>query len=355
MNNNHIYVEFMSLGGNVTVKSRSQWDYGIQLIITGLKNTQYVQMEFSNERMSTSIRPPTTLADGRATCEIPNTIFMMPYTIICYVEVVDENSLSTVMHIRIPIVSRPKPADYICTPEETVQFTDIINTLKNEIVTKKSKATANTRIAYEIGEESVEVPTMEEFNQLTDEINCLHPLEINSFSVSPHIAEKGSTVSTQTFTYSVSRNGAVVTMEDVEVSGGKIVRNDVITTDTFYTLSATLGDMTATATCKILFVPPIYYGTSTSYALDSVNVRSLARSLSIYRDMNFTVNAAAGYYILYALPVSLGEPTFTVGGFDGGFEKVGVFDFTNASGHTESYALYKSVNTGLGSTRVVVK
>ena len=40
MNNNHIYVEFMSLGGNVTVKSRSQWDYGIQLIITGLKNTQ---------------------------------------------------------------------------------------------------------------------------------------------------------------------------------------------------------------------------------------------------------------------------------------------------------------------------
>ena len=352
--NNHIYVEFMSLGGNVTVKSRSQWDYGIQLIITGLKNTQYVQKEFSNERMTTSIRPPTALIDGTATCEIPNTIFMMPYTIICYVEVIDENSLSTVMHIRIPIITRARPADYICTPEETVQFTDIINTLKNEIVTEKSKATANTRIAYEIGEDDVEVPTMEEFNQLTDEINYLHPLTISGFSVSPGIAEKGSTVSTQTFTYSVNRRGAIVKLEDTIVSGGKATRNDILTDNTFYTLSAKYGNESKEASCKILFVPPIYYGTSQSYALSSENVRTLARKLSIYRDMSFTVNAASGYYILYALPVSLGTPTFKVGGFEGGFVLAGTFDFTNSSGHTESYYLYRSVNSGLGSTTVSV-
>ena len=305
--------------------------------------------------MSTSIRPPTTLIDGTATCEIPNTIFMMPYTIICYVEVVDENSLSTVMHIRIPLITRPRPADYICTPEETVQFTDIINTLKNEIVTEKSKATANTRIAYEIGEDGVEVPTMEEFNRLTDEINYLHPLTISGFSISPGIAEKVSTFITRAFTYSVNRKGAIVKLEDTIVSGGKATRNDVLTDNTFYTLSATYGNESKESSCKILFIPPIYYGTSQSYALSSENVRSLTRKLSIYRDMSFTVNAASGYYILYALPVSLGEPTFSVGGFEGGFEKVGVFDFTNASGYTESYALYKSMNTGLGSTRVIVK
>ena len=81
---------------------------------------------------------------------------------------------------------------------------------------------------------------------------------------------------------------------------------------------------------------------------------ALTRVLTASRARSFTVSAGDGQYILFALPVALGVPTFKVGGFEGGFELQGEFDFTNASGHTEAYRLYRSTNAGLGSTTVSV-
>ena len=66
----------------------------------------------------------------------------------------------------------------------------------------------------------------------------------------------------------------------------------------------------------------------------------------------FTVNAAAGQYIWYAIPHSFGTPTFKVGGFEGGFNLVKTFDHTNASGATVSYDVWQSTNAGLGNTTV---
>ena len=58
---------------------------------------------------------------------------------------------------------------------------------------------------------------------------------------------------------------------------------------------------------------------------------------------------------MYAIPSSFGTPTFNVGGFDGGFKKLETLSFTNASGHTQNYDIWVSVNAGLGSTAVTVK
>ena len=46
---------------------------------------------------------------------------------------------------------------------------------------------------------------------------------------------------------------------------------------------------------------------------------------------------------------------FFVGGFEGGFALEKTFDYTNPSGYTEAYDVYKSTNAGLGSTKVDVK
>jgi hypothetical protein len=43
-----------------------------------------------------------------------------------------------------------------------------------------------------------------------------------------------------------------------------------------------------------------------------------------------------------------------VGGFEGGFSKAATFDFTNASGYTESYDVWLSDEMNLGSTSVKV-
>lgn len=189
---------------------------------------------------------------------------------------------------------------------------------------------------------------------LKDEIDFLHPLSITSFSVSPNLAEKGSTVSSEAFSFAVNRLGAVLTLDDQTMTGNSATRTDVLTADKTYTLKAALNSVTKTATSTIRFVAPVYYGTSASYALDNATVLALTRVLTTSRSRTFTVNAASGQYILYALPVSLGTPTFKVGGFEGGFVLAGTFDFTNSSGYIESYNLYRTVNAGLGSTSITV-
>lgn len=73
----------------------------------------------------------------------------------------------------------------------------------------------------------------------------------------------------------------------------------------------------------------------------------------------FVVNAdQAGEYIWFAFRDQLqtddGNPTFTVGGFPGGFTDKGTVSHTNDSGFTETYRLWRSDNAALGSTTVVV-
>lgn len=185
-------------------------------------------------------------------------------------------------------------------------------------------------------------------------MDFLHPLTITAFAVTPELAEKGATLTEEAFSFSVNRLGAALALEGQGVTGNSVTRTDTLTEDRAYTLKATLNGVEKTKTASIRFVAPVYYGVGSSYALESATVLELTRVLTTSRGRTFTVNAADGQYILYALPVSLGMPTFKVGGFEGGFVLAGAFDFTNSSGHTESYRLYRSVNAGLGNTSVAV-
>ena len=60
-------------------------------------------------------------------------------------------------------------------------------------------------------------------------------------------------------------------------------------------------------------------------------------------------------YIYYCFPASWGTPTFNVGGFDGGFVKEATIDFTNASGSTSQFVIWRSENANLGSQSIIVK
>jgi hypothetical protein len=68
----------------------------------------------------------------------------------------------------------------------------------------------------------------------------------------------------------------------------------------------------------------------------------------------FTEVPASSYYIIYSLPVRLGTVTFWVGGFEGGFLSPETVSVTNVNGYAENYYVYRSTNSGLGSTTVQV-
>lgn len=191
--------------------------------------------------------------------------------------------------------------------------------------------------------------------------------EIKSFTSDKSSAqEKGSTVDTVNLSWTFNKamvkvelDSANITAEASGTSGSKQLTGQNITENKTYTLKVTdERDATAQKSTTISFVAGNYYGKSSITDTESINnafILGLTKRLSTNIKTKFTVTADAGEYIYYAFPATNADPTFSVGGFDGGFDLVKTFDFQNASGHTESYKVFRSTNPGLGETTVEFK
>jgi hypothetical protein len=170
----------------------------------------------------------------------------------------------------------------------------------------------------------------------------------------------GSTVKSVTISWAINKEPVSQTVngKTVDASARSTVVTGSFTQDTTFALSVTdEKDATDSASTKITFLNGVYYGvldTGTDISDPSAVILSLTRKLQSSKAISFTVTAGDSESIVYALPTRYGTPSFTVGGFEGGFSKVGAVDFTNASGYTESYDVWVSDNVGLGSTTVKV-
>lgn len=187
-----------------------------------------------------------------------------------------------------------------------------------------------------------------------DEIS--NPFNINSFTVTPSIAQKGSTINvTVKWSYNKDINSQTLnnatldaTLREKTFSGVKA--------DVTYTLNATsTNNVSKSKSGTVKFYNGIYYGKSSSTTYNATLISSLTKTLSDSKARTITVNAGAGEYIYYCLPTRLGVPSFNVGGFDGGFKKVATINFTNSDSYAEDYDIYKSTNANLGNSTVVIK
>lgn len=186
-------------------------------------------------------------------------------------------------------------------------------------------------------------------------------IEITSLSTNVPTQEMGATVTDVTVSWGLSYSPAALTLNDEVVDVGerkKTFTGQRITTNTTYTLKATdARNAVAQKSVTINFMNGAYYGKGSVNADGITNefVQTLTKTLTNSKARDFTVNAGEGEFIYYAIPHRLGTPTFFVGGFEGGFGLEKTFDFTNASGYTESYDVYKSGNANLGNTTVTAK
>ena len=186
------------------------------------------------------------------------------------------------------------------------------------------------------------------------------PIAISSLSVSPSRVELGSKINEVTATWTLNKEPASQTFDggDVPVADRRIVRTSDAgwKSNTMFVLTATdERNLTVEKSAALTFANGVYYGVlEDGIEIDSADILTLFRKLQTTKAMNFEANAGASQRIAYALPVHYGTPAFKVGGFDGGFSLAATIDFTNASGYTESYNVWLSDNTGLGSTAVNV-
>ena len=195
------------------------------------------------------------------------------------------------------------------------------------------QATSADKVSY--GDKTVQ--------QALDDLNY-KAIAINSFTNDVGTVEMGSTVTDVTLSYSFNKTAKSLTLDGTAI--------DVASTKQVLTGLT----ITANKTYTISFLNGCYYGGGTVDVdgADKALVAGLTKVLSGSRARTIDVTAGEGEFIYYAIPHRLGTPSFTVGGFEGGFSLLKTFDYENPAGYTESYDVYKSTNANLGATKVVI-
>lgn len=174
-------------------------------------------------------------------------------------------------------------------------------------------------------------------------------IKINSFTAAPQLNEIGSSQSI-TLTWNLNKTATSQNINGVPVTGNTTMITGV-TSSTNYTLNVSDGQTSASKTTYVTFANRVYYGA----AEDLTTITRLSSVLSNDPERTFTVNADEEQYIIYAIPARLGDVTFYVGGFEGGFEDPVEQTIMNDSGYQETYKLYRSTNANLGETTVEVR
>jgi|TARA_R100001530_G_scaffold1410_1_gene2537 hypothetical protein len=123
-----------------------------------------------------------------------------------------------------------------------------------------------------------------------------------------------------------------------------------------WTLTATTTAESDTQNVSVSFQNRRHWGVTTKTSgYTSADIGGFdSNQLSNSRAKTFTVTAGAGEYIVYSYRTALGTATFTVGGFEGGFQAPETVSRTNDSGFVENFYVYRSTNANLGTVEVVV-
>lgn len=116
-----LQVNFKAYNDYVT-DSLTQWDVNRSMIIKGLNLGFAPRLTFSNSVLSESVCVQSVLnSDGSITSPIPNFLLQWDRDIVIYVCDATNDQYKALERVRIPVISRPKPADYMYTDNCTYE------------------------------------------------------------------------------------------------------------------------------------------------------------------------------------------------------------------------------------------
>lgn len=185
-------------------------------------------------------------------------------------------------------------------------------------------------------------------------------ISITSFGHNAGTKEYGETVSSINLSWTINKTPTTLTLDGASINvedRSKSLTGLSVTKDSNKTWRLVATDergATSEKTTSIAFYNGVYCGAAALATYSSAFILGLTKELRGSKKPSFTVTAGVGQYIFYCLPKRMGTCKFNIGGFDGGFELAATIPFTNASGYTEEYYIYKSAEHGLGETTVGV-
>lgn len=195
--------------------------------------------------------------------------------------------------------------------------------------------------------------TVNQFNNKITEINTkiddlmYEPIKILSATNSASIVEKGSTITEVSVTWSTNKDPV-----SQKVNGNPVdptLRSYTIT-GLYYTRDVQISvwakderDATDKLTTSITFVNGLYWGVvEDGTDINSSVIQGLNKILKGSKECSFTIDTPASMRVVFALPASLGTPTFMSGGLVADMYKDKSFEFENARGYRETYDVWIS-------------
>lgn len=212
-----------------------------------------------------------------------------------------------------------------------------------QVVVVQDETNSNTTSFYTFdGSNLIQSP-----QSVLDRLTALEyvPLSISTFTNNVNNVEKGSTVTSITFNYSYNKTPTTSSINNSigNISGSSTTKTVSLTTNTTYTLTASDGQTTKTATTSVTFLNKVYYGTSSNTSLDNSQVLTLSNNiLTSTKNRTITLDGG-GNYIYYCYPTSMGDATFNINGLTVTLIK-STLTVTNALGDVTSYNIYRTSN-----------
>ena len=197
-------------------------------------------------------------------------------------------------------------------------------------------------------------------DKILDKLYYVKP-SITSFNMSPSTTqyEKGQTVSSLSFTWSYNKNITSQSLSNcnITLSDRKATYSTPITSNKSFTLTCSDGENTASASKNITFFDKLYWGSKAEGTIDSAFILSLSdKKFATAKAGTYSMTVATGEYGYIAMPTSFGVlSSVWIGGFEATVDDMGEIDFTNASGYTSKYKVYRTGKSGLGSISMQIK
>ena len=218
--------------------------------------------------------------------------------------------------------------------------TDLLRKLKDYILKETNQDKAVQQILYS----NEAYPNITTLEQALD-VALYQDLTI-SVKVSPSVAESGDSIENVLLTWSYNKSNIkqqAIDNTTIDPNIRQLELEGPIVSSTTKKVVGNDGTKTVTGQATLNFYPGIYYGSGISQP----PIQSMEKVLLPSRSCRITVNAEQNEYIWILLPINYGDPTFTVGGFSGGFQKVG-----STSYKITNYNIWRSDNHSLGNTTI---
>lgn len=191
---------------------------------------------------------------------------------------------------------------------------------------------------------------IQNIRQALDKLFYVAP-KINSFTNNVGIVEKGQTITSVTLNWNLNKTPTIQTIDGTAVDVSlrtQTLDGLTLMADKSYALSVGDGQNTANSSTSVTFRNRRIYGVSTNDTLNNANLNSMTYDYNNGRGQNRTFNCS-GHYMYFAYPASYGTASFLVNGLSSTAWVESEQTYTNPSGYSELYKIYRSTYVQNGS------